>query len=55
MLFVLNEYIRRLMELEQEQATIPVLEFCIEAGSDISRHYIQLANFYKNVRLTIKL
>ncbi len=47
MLFVLTEYIRRLVELEQEQASIPVLEFCIEAGSDMSSHYIQLANYYK--------
>ena len=35
------------MELEQEQAAIPVLEFCIEAGSDMSSHYIQLAKYYK--------
>ena len=55
MLFVLNEYIRRLGELEQEQAAIPILEFCIEAGSDISAHYIQLAEYYKATKQLTKI
>ena len=47
MLWVLTCYINRLFELEQPEAAIKVLEFCIETGSDISSQYVQLAEYYK--------
>lgn len=48
MLQLLTRYINRLLELEQTEAALPVLKFCIEAGSDISSHYVQLAEYYKS-------
>lgn len=47
MLHILTDYINRLIELEHFDAAVPVLEFCIEAGSDISNHYVLLAEHYK--------
>lgn len=47
MLHALTDYSNRLIELEHMDAAIPVLEFCINVGSDISSHYAALANYYK--------
>lgn len=47
MLQFFTKYVNRLIELNHLDATIPVLEFCVEAGSDISTHYTILANYYK--------
>ena len=47
MLQLLTRYSNRLFELEQPEAALPVLTFCIEAGSDISAQYVQLAKYYK--------
>ena len=44
---LLIQYSNRLFELEQPDAALPVLEFCIETGSDISSQYVQLAEYYK--------
>ncbi|MBQ8280181.1 MAG: hypothetical protein IJZ23_10100 [Roseburia sp.] len=47
MLCTLTDYINRLIELEHLDAAVPVLEFCIKSGSDISTHYTLLGNYYK--------
>ena len=47
MLHTLTDYSNRLMELEHMDAAIPVLEFCVNVGSDVSSHYVTLANYYK--------
>ena len=47
MLHALTDYSNRLMELEHMDAAIPVLEFCVNVGSDVSSHYVTLANYYK--------
>ena len=47
MLHALTDYSNRLIELGHMDASIPVLEFCIENGSDVTSHYITLANYYK--------
>lgn len=55
MLHALTDYSNRLIELEHTDAAIPVLEFCVSAGSDVSSHYIILANYYKASNHTEKL
>lgn len=55
MLQLLTKYTNRLSELKQMEAALPVLEFCIEAGSDISTHYVQLAEYYKSKGQTDKI
>lgn len=47
MLRCLTDYSNRLIELEHMDAAIPILEFCVNSGSDVSSHYITLANYYK--------
>ncbi len=47
MLLALTDYSNRLIELNHMDAAIPVLEFCVTAGSDVSSHYSTLANYYK--------
>ena len=47
MLQLLNRYSNRLFELEKPDAALPILEFCVESGSDISSQYVQLAEYYK--------
>lgn len=47
MLHALTNYSNRLIELEHMDVAIPVLEFCINVGSDVSSHYTTLANYYK--------
>ena len=46
MLQFFTKYVNRLIELNHLDAAIPVLEFCIECGSDISVHYTLLADYY---------
>ena len=55
MLHTLTDYSNRLIELEHMDAAIPVLEFCINVGSDVSSHYITLANYYKAGSQSAKL
>ncbi len=55
MLRCLTDYSNRLIELNHMDAAIPVLEFCINAGSDISSHYITLAKYYKSGNQSEKL
>lgn len=55
MLHVLTDYANQLTELGHLDAAIPVLEFCIEVGSDISSHYTTLANYYKQHNQNAKL
>lgn len=55
MLHALTNYSNRLIELEHMDAAIPVLEFCIDVGSDVSSHYITLANYYKSGGQSAKL
>ena len=55
MLLALTDYSNRLIELGHMNAAIPVLEFCINAGSDVSSHYAVLGNYYKAGGQTAKL
>ena len=48
MLQLLTRYINRLTELNQPDCALSVLEFCIDAGTDISSHYVQLAKYYQS-------
>jgi len=47
MLHALTDYSNRLIELGHMDAAVPVLEFCVSVGSDVSSHYTVLANYYK--------
>lgn len=47
MLRCLTDYSNRLIELGHMDAAIPILEFCVNSGSDVSSHYITLADYYK--------
>ena len=55
LLQVLTKYTNRLIELEHLKDAIPVLEFCIEIGSDVSAHYITLAAYYKDTKQPEKI
>ena len=55
LLHTLTQYIDRLIELEHLTEAVPVLEFCIEIGSDISAHYLTLADYYKNTQQSEKI
>lgn len=55
MLCTLTEYAKRLIELEHMTEAVPVLEFCVNCGSDISSHYTDLAAFYKQNGDELKL
>lgn len=55
MLLALTDYSNRLIELEHFDAAIPVLEFCVSIGSDITSHYMLLADYYKNSGQTDKV
>lgn len=48
MLQLFSQYVNRLIELDHFDTAIPVLEFCVECGSDISTHYTLLANHYQS-------
>ena len=48
MLLAITTLVNRLIELEQTELAIPVLEFSIATGTDISTHYTLLATHYKN-------
>ena len=55
LLHTLTQYIDRLIELEHLTEAVPVLEFCINIGSDISAHYLTLADYYKNTQQSEKI
>lgn len=55
MLHALGIYANRLIELERTSDAIPILEFAIGCGSDISSHYTTLATYYKDIRDMEKL
>ena len=55
LLHTLTQYADRLIELDHLAESIPVLEFCIKIGSDISAHYLTLADYYKNTQQTEKI
>lgn len=55
MLLALTNYSNCLIESAHMDAAIPVLEFCINAGSDVTSHYTTLANYYKAGGQTAKL
>lgn len=55
MLLALTDYSNRLIELEHMNAAIPVLEFCVNVSSDVSSHYVTLANYYKANGQSMKL
>ncbi len=55
MLLALTDYINCLIEAGHMDAAVPVLEFCIGIGSDVSSHYAVLGNYYKAGGQTEKL
>ncbi|MBR5127953.1 MAG: hypothetical protein IKU69_05945 [Roseburia sp.] len=55
MLQSFTKYVNRLIELNHLEAAIPILEFCIETGSDISVHYTILADYYSKNGSTHKI
>jgi len=55
MLQLFSKYVNRLLELNHLDAAIPILEFCVDAGSDVSKHYTILADYYKNSMQSGKL
>ena len=55
MLQLFSQYVNRLIELNHLDAAIPVLEFCVDVGSDISSHYTTLADYYKHTHQPEKL
>ncbi len=55
MLCTLTEYAKCLIELGHMKEAVPVLEFCVDCGSDISSHYTDLAKFYKQNEDELKL
>ena len=55
MLLALTDYSNCLIELNHMDEAIPVLEFCIRVGSDVSSHYTILGNYYKAGGQTAKL
>ena len=55
MLLALTDYSNCLIELNHMDKAVPVLEFCIRVGSDVSSHYTILGNYYKSGGQTAKL
>jgi len=55
MLLALTEYCNCLIAAEHMDAVLPVLEFCVNVGSDVSTHYTILANYYKSSNQMDKL
>ena len=50
MLMAIGIYVNRLIELDRLADAIPVLEFAVNSGSDISLHYTTLAGYYKDTQ-----
>lgn len=48
MLHAITAYSNRLIELGMTEKAIPVLEFAVASGSDVSTHYTTLATYYKD-------
>lgn len=55
MLHTINCFTERLIALERIADAIPILEFAVSCGSDITAHYSTLANYYKDTGATDKL
>ena len=55
LLQIITHYTNRLIELEHIDDAVPILEFAISCGSDISSHYTTLAGYYKDTNATEKL
>ena len=54
MLHAIGTYVNRLIELNRMTEVVPILEFAINNGSDVSTHYTILAGFYKDINATDK-
>lgn len=54
LLQIISTYVNRLIELERLIDAIPILEFAINCGSDVSSHYAILAGYYKDTHDTTK-
>lgn len=54
MLHLISVYSNRLIELNRMADAIPLLEFAINCGSDVSSHYTTLAGYYKDTNDTAK-
>lgn len=55
LLCLLTDYANRFIEIDAQDFAIPILEFCVETGSDVSAHYTILANYYKENKHLEKL
>ena len=55
LLQIITTYVNRLIELDRVTDAIPILEFAISCGSDVSSHYTTLAGYYKDNNATDKL
>ena len=55
LLQIITTYVNRLMELERMADAVPILEFAINCGSDVSSHYTILAGYYKDTYATDKI
>ena len=55
LLQIITTYVNRLMELERMADAVPILEFAINCGSDVSSHYTILAGYYKDTNATDKI
>ena len=55
LLQIITTYVNRLVELDCVTDAIPILEFAINCGSDVSSHYTTLAGYYKDNNATDKL
>lgn len=55
LLQIITTYVNRLIELKQLSDAIPILEFAVNYGSDVSSHYTLLAGYYKDTNAVGKL
>ena len=55
LLQIITTYVNRLIELDRVTDAIPILEFAISCGSDVSSHYTTLAGYYKDNNATDRL
>lgn len=54
LLQIITTYVNRLIEMDRMSDAIPILEFAISCGSDVSSHYTILAGYYKDTNATDK-
>jgi len=55
LLQIITTYVNRLIELDCINDAIPILEFAVNYGSDVSSHYIILAGYYKDANAVGKI